>query len=461
MTVSHGRGWSLPFVMVMAAATPAGAGSPGVEDPMLAPPPAPPRSIASWDEALSLIRAQSPDYASSAEGVRRVTAQREVAIAAVLPNAQARAGYAHQLLPPLTATLAGVVGSPTASPLNLVAFPVVTPPVDNVSVGGTVAWNVLNPRGLYGLGTANRALDAEKLSFEDRRRQIATAAVDAILATLAAGRVAELNRVGLQAALERLALTRARLEYGQGTELDVDRAQKDVVASRSAITTGDEALERSREALGVVLGSGVPLGPPEAGNLASFEAAVSRTCQLNDDIERRPDVAAARLRVEIAERAVRDAQLAFAPSVSLVSAFDYDSEPVIAPSTVWSVGAMLTVPLYDGARYGVLHDSRAALGQARQALVARRIDAVVASARAHRAVSVVERTRDEAREQRDLALRIDARTRDGYAKGLGTSLDLVISAQALRQAEIDLAILEFQAGDARANAVLADAECAF
>jgi multidrug efflux system outer membrane protein len=428
---------------------------------MLAPPPPAARAIASWDEALSLIRAQSPDYASSAEGVRRASAQREIALAAVLPNAQARAGYTHQLLAPLTATLAGVVGNPSASPLNLVAFPVVTPPVDNASVGGNVAWNVLNPRGLYGLGTANRALDAEKLSFEDRRRQIATAAVDAILATLAAGRVAELNRVGLRSALERLALTRARLEYGQGTELDVDRALKDVVASRSAITTGDEALVRSREALGVVLGSGVPLGPPEGGNLASFEAAVTGTCQLNDDIERRPDVAAARLRVEIAERAVRDAQLAFAPSLSLVSGIEYDTQPVIAPSTAWSVGAMLSVPLYDGVRYGVLHDRRAALEQARQALVARRIDAVVASAQAHRAVGVVERTRDEAREQRELALRIDARTRDGYAKGLGTSLDLVTSAQALRQAEIDLAILEFQAGDARANAVLADAECAF
>jgi hypothetical protein len=56
---------------------------------------------------------------------------------------------------------------------------------------------------------------------------------------------------------------------------------------------------------------------------------------------------------------------------------------------------------------------------------------------------------------------VDARIRDGYAHGLGTSLDLVISAQALRQADIDLAILEFQVEDARANAVLVDAECVY
>jgi outer membrane protein TolC len=126
------------------------------------------------------------------------------------------------------------------------------------------------------------------------------------------------------------------------------------------------------------------------------------------------------------------------------------------------VGAALNLPIYDGgARYGALRDSNAALVQARQALVETRLTAVVASAQARRNVGVLEHTRDVAREERDLAARIDARTRDGYAHGLGTSLDLVISAQALRQAEINLAILQFQVDDARANAVLVDAECVY
>jgi hypothetical protein len=85
----------------------------------------------------------------------------------------------------------------------------------------------------------------------------------------------------------------------------------------------------------------------------------------------------------------------------------------------------------------------------------------VSSARAIRAVSVAEQTRDTAREQRDLAAHVDERTRDAYSKGLGTSLDLVISGQALRQAEIDLAIVEFQVEDARANAVLVNSECVY
>ena len=68
-------------------------------------------------------------------------------------------------------------------------------------------------------------------------------------------------------------------------------------------------------------------------------------------------------------------------------------------------------------------------------------------------------TRDVAKTQRDLAKSIDGRTREGYLHGLGTSLDLVTSAQSLRQADLNLVILEFQVAEARANAVLANAEC--
>jgi outer membrane protein TolC len=426
---------------------------------MLAPPPAAPRSIASWDEALALIRAQSPDYLSSAEAVRRAAAQREIALAAILPVVQAQGAYTHQFLSPLHASLAGLAGGATSM---LVAVPVVAPPEDVLTLGGTVSWSVLNPRGIYGVGTADRGIDAAQLTFEDRRRQIAASTVDAMLAALSAARVAELNRVGLRASLARLVLTRTRLQYGQGTELDVDRAMQDVAAARTAIVSGDESLLRAREALGVSLGSSVPLAPPEGVDIASFEAAVARTCRLNDDVERRPDVAAARKRVEIAQRAVHDAELMFAPSLGLSSALQYSTAPVLAPNTTWSATAQLNVPIFDGGvRYGALRDSRATLEQARQTLVSTRLDAIVASARARRAVSVLEHTRDVAQEQRDLAARIDARTRDGYSKGLGTSLDLVISAQALRQAEIDLAILEFQVDDARANAVLVDAECVY
>jgi multidrug efflux system outer membrane protein len=418
---------------------------PSVSDPMLAPPPAAPREVKSWDEALALLRDHSPDYISSSESVRRAEAQSRIALAAVLPALNAQGSYVHQF---------------STESIAIAGLTLVTPPPDTFAIGGSLQWNVLDPRALYAIGTARASAQATVLSFEDKRRLIAITVVNAMLSTLAAARVAELNRIGLRSALERLVLTEARLQFGQGTPLDVDRAKQDVAAARAALISGDEALRQSREALGAALGSMTPVAAPGDVDLDDFEAAVARTCRLNDDIERRPDVTSARLRVHVAERGVTDAELMFAPSVFVGSQLARASEAVLNPLTTFNVQAVLNIPLYDGgARYGTLKDRRAALEQARQALVAARIGAFVSATQAQRSVSVYEASRKVAQEERDLAARVDSRTRDGYARGAGTSLDLVVSAQSLRQAEINLVLLEVEVGEARANAALANAEC--
>ncbi|MGD0525323.1 MAG: TolC family protein [Polyangiaceae bacterium] len=420
---------------------------PPVSDPMLAPPPAPPRELKSWDEALELLRAHSPDYISSYQSVVRAEAQSRIALAAVLPTLNGQASYTHEFFT-LTFPFGGA--------------DVTTPPKDLFSAGASLNWNVLNPRAIYAVGTAKENVRATALSFEDRRRTIALTVVNAMLATLAGSRVAELNRVGLRSALERLALTQARQQYGQGTLLDVDRAAQDVAAARAQLISGDEALRQSREALGAALGSTTPMAAPGDLRLDEFDTAVARTCHLNTDIEHRPDIAAARLRVELAERGVHDAELMFSPSLSVNSQASASTVAVLAPLNTWGVQAVLSVPFYDGGvRYGAMKDNAAALEQARQALVTARVGAIVSATQAERSVGVYEASRVVAQEQRDLAARVDERTREGYARGTGTSLDLVVSAQSLRQAEINLVLLEVQVGEARANAALANAECVY
>jgi outer membrane protein TolC len=415
---------------------------------MLTPPPPAPIQIASWEDALAKIRGQSPDYLSAAQAVERAKAQKELAWSVVLPFVNGQGTYTHELLPPLRATIGGVS--------------IVTPPPDVWTIGATASWSILNPRGIYGIGTAERGIDAATLTFADARRQIAEAVVSTMLATLAAERAAELNRVGLRAALERAALTHARLQFGQGTEVDVDRADEDVAAARALVVTGDETLRQAREALGVALGSRTPVSAPGDLDLGRFEEAVARTCRLNEDIERRPDVAAARERVTVAERAAHDAELQFAPSLGVNAQAQYSNEPVLAPNGIIALEGVLNVPIYEGgSRFAALRDAHAALEQARQTLVSTQLHAVVASAQAQRAVGVLQATRDDAQAERDLAARVDGRVRDGYARGLGTSLDLVVSGQALRQSDINLALLEFQVAQARADAILANAECVY
>jgi outer membrane protein, multidrug efflux system len=423
---------------------PAAAESPA--DPLLTPPPPAPREVRSWDDALALLRAHSPDYITGYQSILRAAAQSRIALAAVLPTLTGQGSYIHQFF---------------TESIPFDGAVLVAPPVDTFAATATAGWNI-SARGIYAVGTADKNIAATKLSFEDKRRLIATTVVGAMLATLATARVAELNRVGLRAALERLALTKSRLEYGQGTALDVDRAEQDVASARATIISGDEALRESRENLGAALGSPIATAAPGDLRLDEFEVAVARTCHLNDDIERRPDVAAARLRSEIAARAVTDADLQFAPTLVLGAQAQAATASTLGPLNTASVQAAINIPLYDGGlRYGARRDAKAALEQARQALVSTRLAALVSAAQAQRSVSVYEASREVAQRQRDLAETIDKRTRDSYAQGAGTSLDLVLSAQSLRQAEINLVLLEIQVGQARANTVLANAECVF
>jgi outer membrane protein TolC len=417
-----------------------------VSDPMLAPPEAAPAELSSWDEAIAMMR-RAPSYLTSAAEVERALAQRRIALAAVLPVLTGSAGYLHNFDTVNIASGGGML---------------VAPPPTVWSASATASWNIVNPRGIHGIGTADLATSVAALSLADRRRVLAGAVVSAMLATLAASHVAELDRVGLRAALERLALTQTRFRLSRGTELDIDRAQQDVAAARALLINGDEALRQAREALGQALGSATPHAARAELDLEGFERSVASTCRVAEAIERRADVAAAGQRVAIAQRQIEDAELQFAPSLAVGSTAAYASAVTLGPRTTWAVGATLTVPLFDGgARYGALRDARAAAEQARDALASVRVAAMIEVARATRAIAVDTAARAVAQDQRDLAARIDARTREGYAKGVGTSLDLVTSAQALRQAEINLVLVDFELAQARAGAVLANAECVY
>jgi outer membrane protein TolC len=414
---------------------------------MLAPPAGAPREINSWQQALQLVRMHAPRYLSAVQRVQQAEARSRIALAGVLPVLTGEGRYTHQFL---------------TDEVNLGGDTVEVPIDDVFNVGATLRVPLVDVRAIRGLGTGKRAIKTAELDLADERRLIAQTVVDTMLSTLATARVAELNREGLRAALERLALATARQQFGRGTLLDIDRAQQDVAASRSELIEGDEALQTAREALGVVLGSETAIAVATGIDLSAFERAVAETCKLAADVEQRPDVAAARARVELAERVVDDVESQYWPTLDLVSELDHATEVVNGPRTTWNVQGVLSVPLYDGGgRYGLKRENEAVAAQARQALIETRLAAVVDKTRATRSVTVLSAARDVAQQQRDLARRIDERIRQGYAGGLGTSLDLVVSAQSLRQAENRLVLLELEVAKARAGAVLASAECMY
>jgi multidrug efflux system outer membrane protein len=424
---------------------------PTVDDPMLKPVPRAKAEIASWDDALRYVRARSTDLRIAVEDVTRAEAQQRTALAGALPSLNGTASFTHNLITNQTVQFAGGTS----------VKPVETP-YPNYLTGSLVAVQpLLALRAWHAIGTARVAKDAAKLSLDDAKRLIALSVANAIVGVVTSERIAELNRVGLRNALQRLDLTSRKTALGGGTGLDVVRARQDVEVARATLVTGDESLRQAREALGLALGVPDAVGVTPAVDISGLELAARNACRPADTVDARPDVAALRTRVEQAHRLVNDVKYQFAPTVNLQSGISTTTiDTGAAPTTTWNVQAVLSVPFWEGgARYGNLRDAQAQERQAEDRLDAQRRKASIEIAQARRGVAVAEESAKVSSTARDLAIETDRLTRISYTEGRGTSLELIAAAQALRQAEIELALKDFNVVQSRILAVLALASC--
>jgi outer membrane protein TolC len=425
-------------------------------DPMLQPAPRPRRSISSWAEALSLVLANSADLRVAYDEVQQASAQTRIALAQALPSLSGQGSLVHNFITSQSSQVVGV--SPADNPI----FGSYTAPSPTYLQGGLkLTQPLLAAAAWHAIGTASVSEEASRLSEADLKRTLSMSLALAIVGVVTAERVAELNRVGLRSAQDRLDLAVTRERLGGGTGLDVARARQDLDAAREALVAGDEALRRAREALGLGLGLGEQVGVAPNSRLEGFASGVLRACPATDALDSRADVVAARKRVEAAARSVTDVGDQFLPTLSAQSTLSTTTADTGAvPNTLWDIQAILTVPIWDGgARYGLLRHARAAQDAETHKLAALRRTVAVQIDQAHRGVEVAERSLVIAADARSQAADIDRISQAAYRAGQGTSLDLVLAATALRQAEITLALLEYGLVKARIIAVLTLAKC--
>lgn len=421
--------------------------APDVDDPMLAPVDPPKRYVASWSDALALVHARSTDLATAYAEIRRAEAGTRTALAAVLPTINASASIPHQFI---TKDVTGNNGITQTVPTG-----------DYLNANITLGQSLVNVQQWYAIKTNRVNEAAASLSAEDINRTVVRGMATAILAVVTAERVAELNRVGLQTALQRRDLTSRKQKLGVATGLDVVRADQDVASARTTLVTGDEALRKAREALGLALGLPTQIGVPKEMKIDEVTKSAAVSCPPVKDLTERPDIAALKKRIELADRGVKNVELSFLPTLAASSTVATTTQDVGSNlNTTWNIQAVLSIPIWDGgARYGALRTARVQRDEAGFALEAATRGATVEIEQARRNVVVSEQTLAVAKQARDLAAQVDALTQTAYRAGQGTSLELITAAQALRSAEIDLALREFDVVKSRLDALFTLARC--
>jgi len=298
--------------------------------------------------------------------------------------------------------------------------------------------------------TASKVLDATRIAAADVRRQVALAAARAYLGVLVGRRAVEVSRSAADLARARLDFARARLKGGVGNALDEARAEQVTASSEAQLEAAQTGLARAREALGIAAGGDGPLDAAEEPSLSSPPPAEAPE-------ERRPDVAAARARLDAAAAASRYSWADWLPTL-LAAAQGTLSDPAIAPTprSGWQVQLVLSLPIFEGGlRVGQQRERDALEREARTQL-----DGTLRQARSEVRVSVEALQHQEAsfaasRRASEQARTVLTLTSRAYEAGAANSLDLTTAQQLSRDADLAMVIAEDAVRNARLDLLAA------
>lgn len=352
----------------------------------------------------------------------------------------------------------------------------------SVTIGGSVqefksSYNSLLPEGAVPHGwndIAQTSLDASwELDFWGKNRAALDSAEAQAKAAEAQAQAARLMvSTGIAAAYadlttlykERDAVADARevrgktaslMEERQGQGLEnqgaVARARSGEEQANTELAAIDEQIAIARNRIAALMGA----GPDRGLAIARPTLPISKTFGLPSNLPaellgRRPDVVAARFRVEAAAKRIDQAEAGFYPNVNLMGLIGFQSLGInnllLDNSSFGAVGPAISLPIFDGGRLRANY--RGAEADYAEAVafydgtLTQSLREVADAAASSRALSI--------RLEHSRAAEADARkawmiASNRYRGGLGTYLDVLSAEDALIQSHRAVALLEARA----------------
>jgi multidrug efflux system outer membrane protein len=209
-------------------------------------------------------------------------------------------------------------------------------------------------------GRLSKASDAARLDAESRagllqstRLLVQAETAQTYLALRALDDERQLVRETVEAYRDTLRLTQQRHRAGDIAELDVARVETEMASTESEALTLDRRRAELEHALAVLTGepaSSFEMKPESWSTaLPAIPAGVPATV-----LTRRPDVSAAQKGVLAAQARVGVAQTAWFPNIALTGGGGYASSEIGDlfkwSARSWGIGALLSLPLFDGGR---------------------------------------------------------------------------------------------------------------
>jgi len=237
------------------------------------------------------------------------------------------------------------------------------------SVGATVTQTLYN-----GFQTANKTRQAESAVLAARatlrvtEQTVLLSGATAYMNLLRDGAILDLQRRNVEVLQEQLRQTRDRFNVGEVTRTDVAQAESSLAAGRSQVLLAEANYTASvatyRQVIGVEPGKLAPASPVDRFSPHNLPGAVAVGTATN------PAVATAEYNVDVALLAVKVAEGALYPTVSVQGSYSQNWLSTSSLSVMneynASVLGTLSVPIYQGgAEYSLIRQSKETLGQKR------------------------------------------------------------------------------------------------
>ncbi|WP_084267107.1 efflux transporter outer membrane subunit [Azohydromonas lata] len=363
------------------------------------------------DPVLDALVAQAlqrnADLATARARVAEYEARQRVAAAGLSPTLALSAGPARAR----ARTPAGTVSESTL-----------------LQAGVQAAWEV----DLWG---RLRSLEAAALAQLQGQRAAADAAALSIAATTANGYFnlrsqdaqLDLARATLASREESLRRAQRLFEEGYSSRLDFVQAEAELHTAAGAVAQLERAVAQQENALAVLAGR-APGPLPRGMSLQALQPPAAVAGLPSSLLRRRPDLAQAEQAVAAADAAFAAARDQLLPALNLSASATYQGftlhQLLDAPTLLWSVGASVLAPVFQGGRLRAQAD--VAQAQREQALHGYEQAARTAFAEVDNALASIASLRVQAAEaalRRDAALQALRIARNRYRNGYASYLE--------------------------------------
>ena len=334
-----------------------------IADLGLPPPlPAPEGPVLPLPIALEMARVTSPDLKILAERVVQARNDVSRAWAQVKPTLTGTGSYTHNSSGPPVFV---VVPAPAGAPREIV-----TEKGTPNDVVGALSFQlpVFNGRVFPAIATAWQRVDVARLDETRQRQELLLA----VASTYYSGvQLLELARVALRTAentRDHAIEAQARFEAGQIQRSASVRARVDVLRADEEVRRAVYSYASTKSQLAQLTGQRDTAFELEAPREPPPEIRGELGELMERALRERPEMAAARANVEIAQRLKTDAWAQFLPTLAFNATGRYNSQADFeGKHLTWAVTLALTLPLYDGGlRYAALRDADSRTREAKE-----------------------------------------------------------------------------------------------